>query len=623
MIDLNTVGAQAEQTAANQWRIRFGLYLPGITPQKGYRLVVRVIHELDQFIHDIPPQECELSWVGGSPHDLWQQAIDIAPPNPANGHFGTNGTYLYRYQLLRNDEPIVFWFADPFGRDTGTGTLSAVTIPAAPAFAWADAAFKTPHVDDMVVYELHAAEFNRTFDGIEKQLDYLYGLGVNTLEIMPFTNVKEDVEWGYTPLGYFAPDERFGGAAGLKKLVNACHSKGIAVIMDAVYAHAHPEFAYNIVYQATGEPNPMMGIFAGEFFDGLPGTDYTKEFTRDYFLSLNKYYLDEFHLDGFRYDYVPGMLDGAVGVGYSALVYATYQYSKAINRFQDAAGFSRIIQCAEHLPDPKGIMRQTYSNCCWQNSLMDKAADTAYWNYIDPGFAFLLDPVFIGYPDKYKNPASGEEFPVAPFQYLESHDNPRFLARVAASTMRDLLGQGYGRRSQFYRMQPYVIALFIGKGIPMLWQGQEFGENWGMASWGVGRNLFERPVHWEYFYDRYGKALVRLHRIMGNLRRSYRALTNRGGFYYYNDPNHYHQGAIAIRRDIAASAVHPAETLMVFINFSGHEREIWVPFPSAGTWVEQIDKNEPSPRPNINVSVDGEWHCAKVPSYYGCVYAKV
>ena len=76
---------------------------------------------------------------------------------------------------------------------------------------------------------------------------------------MPFTNVKEDVEWGYTPLAYFAADERYGGSLGLKRLVNACHQKGIAVILDAVYAHAHPEFAYNIVYDASGEDNPMMG----------------------------------------------------------------------------------------------------------------------------------------------------------------------------------------------------------------------------------------------------------------------------------------------------------------------------------------------------------------------------
>ena len=74
------------------------------------------------------------------------------------------------------------------------------------------------------------------------------------------------------------------GRIGMKRLVDACHRRGMAVVLDAVYAHAHPEFAYNLVYDTSGETNPMMGVFAGEFFAGRPGTDYSKQFTREYFL---------------------------------------------------------------------------------------------------------------------------------------------------------------------------------------------------------------------------------------------------------------------------------------------------------------------------------------------------
>src|SRR3954469_2964314 len=101
----------------------------------------------------------------------------------------------------------------------------------------------------MIVYEMNVREFNRDFEGVIDQLDYLLEFGVNVLELMPITNVKEDVEWGYTPLNFYSPDERLGGPEALKRLVNACHGKGIAVILDAVYAHAHPEFAYNLVYE--------------------------------------------------------------------------------------------------------------------------------------------------------------------------------------------------------------------------------------------------------------------------------------------------------------------------------------------------------------------------------------
>ena len=291
----------------------------------------------------------------------------------------------------------------------------------------------------MVVYEVNVREFNTDFDGLTTQLDYVKGLGVNVLELMPISNVKEAVEWGYTPLDYFAPDERLGGPLGFKRLVNAAHERGIAVILDSVYAHTHPEFTYNLVYEASGEPNPMLGRFEGEFFQDWAGTDFRKAFTRDYFFTLNKYLIAEYHVDGFRYDYVPGMYDGPAGQGYADLVYRTYQHSKSVARFQAAGGRSRIIQCAEHLPDAAGIMSQTHSNCAWQNGLLDRAREMARGGYVTERLAHQLDPEFLGYPTEHT--AAGDTFPVAPFQYLESHDHGRFINQFGTVNLRDLLGR--------------------------------------------------------------------------------------------------------------------------------------------------------------------------------------
>jgi 1,4-alpha-glucan branching enzyme len=617
MIDLAEVGPRVSRDAAGNWRVKFGVYLPGITFNKGYALNVRVIHEQDQFIRGIPPKDFSLDWVNGSELDLWEISVPLTA-DPAN-HFGQTGSYLYRFQLLRGGREVTFWFSDPFARASGLGTLSAFTIDdAAQPFAWADDGFVVPSVDEMVVYELNVREFNRDFQGVIDQLDYLEGLGVNVLELMPVTNVKEDVEWGYTPLGYFSPDERLGGPLAMKRLVAACHERGIAVLLDAVYAHAHPEFAYSLVYDTSGEPNPMMGEFVGEFFAGRPGTDYTKQFTRDYFFVVNQYWLREFHVDGFRYDYVPGMYDGPTGQGYAELVYRTYQDSRNLPRFGAGNGPNKIIQCAEHLPDPVGILSQTYSSCAWQNALLDRGRDMARWNYVSEHFAHLLDPEFNGYPNEYRNSGTGESFPVAPFQYLESHDHPRFINQFGQDRQRDLLGEPYGDRSRFYKMQPYVIALYTAKGIPMLWSGQEFGENWGVPSWGVARNLFERPLHWEFFYDAPGKALVRLHRIMGALRRGHRALRSRGYFYYFFDRSHLSAGVIAYRRDAPADGAHGAESLLVFLNFSDQAAQVWVPLPGSGVWVERIDGAAPA----ITVTQADEWHPVLVPSNYGAVYER-
>lgn len=620
-INLDEVGAQAAQDGAGRWRLHFGIYLPGITFDKGYRVQVRVIHKRDQFVRNIEPKTFDLFWHNGSALDLWDVTLDLTAN--ADGNFGREGTYVYRFQLLRGTHVVTTWFADPFGRAAGRGALSTVVVDStAQPFAWDDEAFLVPEVDDLVVYELHVGEFNQTFAGVAAQLDYLRGLGVNALELMPVTNVKEEVEWGYTPLSYFAPDDRYGGPEELKRLVNACHRHGIAVILDAVYAHAHPDFPYNHVYETSREPNPMMGQFAGEFFTRA-GMDYDKQFTRDYFLNVNRYWLEEYNVDGFRYDYVPGMFDGPAGNGYASLVFNTYRHSQQpalFPRFDAGGGRSLIIQCAEHLPDAPGILRTTYSNTCWQNGLLQEAAAQAN-RPVRVSFAHQLDPEFdgIGYPSRYQNLSTGETLPVAPFQYFESHDHSRFINVFGAEPFRDLLDLPYGDRNNFFKTQPYVIALYTAKGVPMLWHGQEFAENWSVPSGGLGRNLYSRPLHWEYFYDANGRALIRLYRIMGTLRGRHRALRSRGYFFYYDDSSHREKGIIAYRREATADGASPAESIIVILNFSDRETEAWIPWPKAGTWEEQIDKAD-NRWPPVQVGNDGQWSPVRVPSNYGALY---
>ena len=224
-------------------------------------------------------------------------------------------------------------------------------------------------------------------------------------------------------------------------------------------------------------------------------------------------------------------------------------------------------------------------------------------------------PQLVGYPADYTNPAAGDTFPVAPFQYVESHDHRRFVNEFGELGQRDLLGEAYGNRDLFYREQPYIIGLYTAKGIPMLWQGQEFGESWGVPGWGVGRNLFERPLHWEHFHDQAGKALVRLHRILGARRRTRRALNARGYLYYLNLQEHLDQGVVAYRREAEPASGQPAERLVVALNFSGREADVWIPFPFAGRWAERIDGRE-----SVQVAPGSDGARVRVPANYGAVY---
>src|SRR5690349_19745542 len=97
-IDLSEVCAAVVTSACGEVSVRFGVYLPGITFDAGYRLQVKVIHDRDQFVHEIPPVAFWLDWVAGSELDLWRATVSLAG---GPGHFGDPGIYFYRYQLLR------------------------------------------------------------------------------------------------------------------------------------------------------------------------------------------------------------------------------------------------------------------------------------------------------------------------------------------------------------------------------------------------------------------------------------------------------------------------------------------------------------------------------------------
>ena len=618
MINLAEVGASVSTDADGHSIVRFGLYLPGIVPNEGYRVRVRVIHRDDRFTAGIPPEDYDLAWTPGHPNDLWSVTVPImppAPPAPAGSHFGQLGTYLYRYQLYQGATEVVDWFTDPFARATDVGELAAFTIPDdGAAFPWSDGAFRVPPIEDCVVYELQVEEFNATFDGVIERLSYLDGLGVNVLELMPVTSPKLDFDWGYGPLHYFAPNARTGGVAGLKCLVNACHGRGIAVILDVVYQHVAPEFAYKLVYDKTSKRSPMIGG-DGQFG---PQADFNQPFTREYFLAANKHWIEEYHVDGFRYDNVDGFYDGPIGNGFANLAYQTYQLSLPIARFQDGGGASRIIQCAEALSQPQTILRETYATACWQDGLLGKAEDMAARGYVDDAFANLLDVRFSGYPETNSIPA-----PVAPFQYVESHDHSRlitFCGLVADPVPGDA---HFGDRNLYYNLQPFAIALYTCQGVPMLWQGQEFAENYTLPPAGNARISFRRDVHWEFFYDAPGQALIRLYRILAQLRRTCRALRSWESF-YYNTLATAPQGVVLYFRHAAAEGAEPEQVALVCLNFSDREQDVDAPFPIVGTYREVIDDQDRvargAPRYEITVTAPGERHSVAVPSHYGCIF---
>jgi maltooligosyltrehalose trehalohydrolase len=634
MINLNEVGAFPTLTAPRQFSVRLGLYLPGIQSTANFTVLARVIHETDRFDPAVPAATYPLAWQAGSALDLWTATIPLTPAPGA--HLGQPGLHLYRFELWwtpagGSAQSITSWITDPFAREAEIGRMSAFFLdPNAQPFPWTDAAFKVPALDDLVVYELQVEEFNDTFDGVVSQITYLQSLGVNCIELMPVTSMHLDFDWGYGPLHYFAPGWRWGGAAGLKRLVDAAHALGVAVILDVVYEHVDPMFPYNCVYTDIAGtagipfiPNPMMD--GNNIYGFGPKPDFTVAFTLDYLETANIHWLDEFHIDGFRYDEVTDLYVPPMDAGYQTLVKQTYLHSLKLPRFGASAGsYSRIIQTAEALDKAATVLSQTYTNAAWQNGLLYLAESVASGSPVQDSYALQLNPTFMGIPSTttaVDTTGNAIQMPVTVFQYLESHDHSQLVCFTNPNyDPGDPIPEG--DRSQSYRLQPHAIALYTLQGIPMLWQGQEFGDNYSLPGNGLARVHLQRDTHWEYFYDQYGQPLISLYRRLGALRASTPALRGRDSF-YFNQQSLQGTQVLIYSRHSAAIATTPESWAFVLLNFASSDSTVNAPFPAAGTWREMLDNSFRAAPLEVTAASAGVLISLTVSSNYGQVWVKV
>lgn len=205
------------------------------------------------------------------------------------------------YKFLIDGRP----FPDPASRSQPEG-VHGHSFLLEDSFAWTDDEWKGIALHDMIIYELHVGAFSSsgTFEGVIDRLDYLLELGVNTIELMPVSQFPGERNWGYDGVFPFAVQHSYGGAEGLKNLVNAAHAKGIAVLLDVVYNHLGPEGNY------LGEYGPYFTDKYRSFWGKSLNYDDAYAYgVRSFFLQNALYWLDTCHLDGLRLDAVHAIHD--------------------------------------------------------------------------------------------------------------------------------------------------------------------------------------------------------------------------------------------------------------------------------------------------------------------------
>ncbi|GAA4411292.1 malto-oligosyltrehalose trehalohydrolase [Nibrella viscosa] len=208
---------------------------------------------------------------------------------------------LYRFLLNGETER-----PDPASLSQPEGVHGASQALDLSNFKWTDHQWKNLPLEEYVMYELHTGTFTPegTFAAIEAKLDYLKQLGVNAIEIMPVAQFPGSRNWGYDGVYPFAVQNSYGGARGLQQLVNACHQKGIAVVLDVVYNHMGPEGNYFSNYGPyfTDKYNTPWGQainFDDAWCDGV----------RRYFIENALMWFRDFHIDALRMDAVHAIKD--------------------------------------------------------------------------------------------------------------------------------------------------------------------------------------------------------------------------------------------------------------------------------------------------------------------------
>lgn len=201
--------------------------------------------------------------------------------------------------------------AYPTGKTTG---VTSVLQTGQQEYNWEVPDFEIPEKEKLVIYELLIRDFTEehTFKAVREKLDYLEDLRINVLELMPVNEFEGNSSWGYNPAFYFAPDKYYGPKNELKKLVDECHKRGIAVVIDMVLNHSYglSPFVQMYMNNWTVTPdNPWYNVKSNfQNPSAQWGYDFNQESiaTQELVDSVSSFWMKEYKVDGFRFDFTKG-----------------------------------------------------------------------------------------------------------------------------------------------------------------------------------------------------------------------------------------------------------------------------------------------------------------------------
>ncbi|RKR84374.1 maltooligosyl trehalose hydrolase [Mucilaginibacter gracilis] len=376
-----------------------------------------------------------------------------------------------KYQFVLDDDkklPDPASLAQPDGVH---GPSQAVDLN---ALTWTDKQWTNPPLADYIFYELHTGTFTPegTFDAIIPKLDHLVALGITAIEIMPVAQFAGGRNWGYDGVFPFAVQNTYGGADGLNRLVNACHEKGLAVVLDVVYNHIGPEGNYfaNFAPYFTSKYQTPWG-------DAINFDDAGCDGVREYFIENALMWFRDFHIDALRMDAVHAIKD-------LSAKHILQEITERVDILQQQTGrnYYLIVEC--DLNDTRYINPLKHGgygiNAQWtdefHHALRVSAGQQQNGYYsdfnglADLAKAYMDGYVYTGQYSAHREKKFGSQIVNNPGQqfvvFSQNHDQ----------VGNRMLGE---RSNQLYSLQMQKLlaaAVMVSPYLPMLFMGEEMGE---------------------------------------------------------------------------------------------------------------------------------------------------
>lgn len=356
---------------------------------------------------------------------------------------------------------------DPASRQQAESVHGPSLVVDPLAYQWRSASWRGRPWTEAVLYELHTGTFSDSgdFAGVQRRLDWLAGLGVTAIELMPVADFSGWRSWGYDGVLLFAPARPYGTPDQLKALIDAAHERGLMMFLDVVYNHFGPDGNY-------------LGQYAPQFFTDRHHTpwgaaiDFAQPMVRSFFIHNALYWLNEFRFDGLRLDAVHAILDDS----------ATHILTELAERVRDACGPDRHVHLVlENDANQARFLGARRYDAQWNDDfhhashvVLTRESEGYYIDYQrDPlaalGRAMAQGFVYQGESSVHRDGAArGEptqDLPLSAFvAFLQNHDqvgNRAFGERLAQLVRPELL-------------KAAASILVLSPQIPMLFMGEEW-----------------------------------------------------------------------------------------------------------------------------------------------------